>query len=165
MQRANYSTSSSFKKGTASGFAPVYGRLEYGLSKHVGIGVAFVYGVFNASVYREYSENGRTYRRYATDRVRLFNTNVFGTYHLGHIIKVKKLDPFVSIGVGINTVSHSNKTQADSMVVDKDYTVSPFLRAGARYYISTRGSLFADVGYDGKALMTIGASCIMNRKR
>jgi len=158
-QRQMYEVPVGFEKNSIGGFAPVYGRLEYGVSSHVSLGVAFVYGAFQANYSKLYEANGQTYRRNQADMVKIFSGNIFAAYHLGHLIHVKHLDPFIAVGLGNNTISHDNKPQGDSTLSVKEYSFSPFVRAGARYYLSKRGSLFGDIGYDNKALVTIGFSC------
>jgi hypothetical protein len=153
-----------FEKNNTSGFVPVYGRLEYGLTSHISLGVAFVYEVFQVNFYKLYEANGKTFRRSNTDQVNLFSGNLFGAWHFGDLLHVRRLDPFVTLGLGLNTLSYTHKPQGDSTVSTTEHTVSPFIRAGARYNLSKRGSLFADLGYDDKAVLTVGFSCRLNRK-
>ncbi|NDC42430.1 MAG: hypothetical protein EBZ77_12930 [Chitinophagia bacterium] len=141
----------------------MYGRLEYGVSRSVSLGIALVYDGYNAGFARLYESNGQTYKRHYNDFVKVFSGSLFAAWHFGKLTGSKKLDPFVTLGMGTNNISHSSKPMADSIGSAKEYSSSLFLRAGVRYYVSRRGSLFADLGIDNKAIATVGFSCSLEK--
>ncbi len=69
------------------------------------------------------------------------------------------LRPFIGLGLSLNNIKYSAHPEGDSTIVKIDHTVTPYLKAGARYYISDKFSLFADVGYDKQSVISIGFSC------
>ncbi len=157
--RSNYTVPSGFKLNNKTGFAPVFGRLEYGITDHVTVGAMFCYDVFYSNFYRIYQANGNEYKRYNTDRVRLLSGGVTAYYHFGQLIPVKKLDVFAGVGFSLNNLHHSALAQGDSTANITEHTVSPLVKVGARYYLSKKGSIFADAGYDRKAIFSLGFSC------
>ncbi len=157
--RKNYAVPTGFKMNNQTGFAPVFGRLEYGVGSNVTVGAMFCYDVFYSNFYKIYLANGNEYKRYNTDRVRLLSGGLAAYYHFARLIPVKKLDVFAGLGFSLNNVHHSAMPQGDSTANITDHTVSPMLKLGARYYLSKKGSFFADAGYDRKALFSLGFSC------
>lgn len=157
--RSNYTYPTGFRQGTISGFMPVYGRVEYAVSRKVSIGAMLVYDVFYNNYYQLYYGNGNTFSRNRKDKVRLFNYGLAGWYHFGSIIPVKNLDVYAGLGLTLNKITHSSLPQGDSTVATKENTASPYLKAGARYFISRSASVFADAGYDNHTIVNIGFSC------
>ena len=157
--RKNYSMPTGFQLENTSGFAPIYGALEYGLSKHVGIEAVLCYDAFYANISRLYTGTGGLYKRHYTDHVKLFSAGVAAYYHLGDLVPVKKLDVFGGLGIALNNARHSNLPQGDSLATVTDHFVSPQLRVGARYYITQRASVFLNAGFDRKSTVNFGFSC------
>lgn len=163
--RANYRVPTGFQQNNTSGFIPVYGRLEYGLTPTVSIGAVFSYDAFYSNYYQLFEANNNIYKRNGTDRVRVFSGGLSGYYHFGELIKVKRLDAYAGIGFSLNNISHSALPQGDSMVAVVQHTVSPSIKVGARYYLTNRGSIFADAGYDRQSVVSVGFSCrFLSRK-
>ena len=157
--RSSYSFPAGFIKSNTSGFSPVYARVEYGIDKHISIGVSFSYDVFYCNYNQVYQGFNQIFLRYKTDRVRIFSSGISGYYHFPEFMGVKKLETFAGIGLNLNNISHSSLPSGDSTVLIKDHTVSPCLKVGGRYYFSRWGSLFADAGYDKQCVISLGFSC------
>ena len=85
--------------------------------------------------------------------------------HLGNVIRVKRLDPFVGIGLSVNSIRYNAWPQGDSLSVRVDHTTDLYLKAGARYYISRKVSVYGDVGYDNHTIFSLGISCRFLNKR
>ncbi len=162
--RGNYTVPAGFSLNNKSGFAPVYGKLEYGVSNKVSLGATFCYDVFYANFYHLYQANGNEYKRYATDKFRSFSGGLAAYYHFKSLIPIKKLDVFAGVGFSLNNIQHSAMPQGDSTAGTTEHTVSPILKAGARYYLSNYGSLFADLGYDRATIFSLGFSCRFLKK-
>lgn len=157
--RSKYVVPSGFNLSNTTGFAPVYGTLEYGISDHVSIGANFYYDAFYSNFYKLYQAYGTEYKRYATDKVRVFSGGAICNYHFGNMIPIKKLDAFVGMGIALNNIHNTGKPQGDSTAIYTEHTVSPSIKAGVRYYLSKSGSLYANIGYDRKTIFSIGFSC------
>lgn len=158
--KADYNVPSGFAKGTVTGFAPVYARIEYGVSNRVSVafGAAFSTIHYNTTkIYQGY--NGPIYRN-AANKQRLFSGGIMAFYHFRSLFGSEKLDPFVGVGLSINNIKQSAYPQSDSTTtVQKTHTAMPFLKAGVRYYVSDIFSLYADAGYDKLSVASIGVSC------
>ncbi len=157
--RNNITMPAGFQKNNTSGFAPIYGRLEYGLSNTISLGALMSYDIFYDNFYQHFPVNGKIFERHNTDRVLVFSSGLSGYYHLGRILHSKKLDPFIGIGLTLNTIHHTAWPEGDSTATTANYTVSPSIKIGARYYITRKGSIFVDAGYDRQSVFSIGYSC------
>lgn len=157
--RKNYSVPAGYVLNNTSGIAPVYGRLEYGITDNVSVGAVFFHDVFYSNFFKIYTANGVEHKRYNTDRVRLISGGLAAYYHFSKLIPVKKLDAFAGVGLSLNNIRHSAMPQGDSTLTTVSHSVSPMLKIGARYYLSNRGSIFADLGYDRKSIFSLGFSC------
>ena len=147
-----------FQKNNISGFVPVYGRLEYALSSHMGLAASMVYDEFYANYYQLYTGNGKEFKRARTDMTTIYSGGLSLNYHFGHIIPVKKLDVFLTAGVLLNNIHHSAKPQGDSTISFVDREVTPVLRIGASYYISNKSSFMLDAGLDKHSVFSLGYS-------
>ncbi len=157
--RNNYSLPSGFSKGNTSGFVPVYVKLEYGLSNHVGLAATVAYDAFNYNFRQQFEGNNGTFNRNKTNAFRMFSSGLTAFYHLGDVIHVKRLDPFVGLGFTINNIRYSAYPQGDSTMVRTDHNAAIYLKAGTRYYISDKFSLYGDLGYDKHTIFSLGFSC------
>ncbi len=157
--RNNITLPTGFEKGNTTGIAPVYGRVEYGISNTIGIGAIISYDAFYNNFYQLYPGFGTAFKRYGTDKVVVFSAGIGCYYHFTQIIPVKKLDLYAGVGFSINSIHHSNQPQGDSTAKTVEPRVSPSLRVGARYYLYKSGSVFADLGYDRQSLFSLGFSC------
>lgn len=162
--RQEWSVPSGFEKNNTSGFTPIYGRLEYMTSRHVGIAATVVYNEYYANYYRLYTGNGQEYKRGKTDMTLVYSGGLSINYHLGSIIPVKKMDVFITGGFLLNSIHHSALPQGDSIVTVTDRSITPVLKAGVRYYISNRSSFIADAGYDKQSIFSLGYSCRFLKK-
>jgi len=162
--RHSYSLPSGFEKGNTSGFAPIYAKVEYGVSRDVSIAALFGYDAFQYNYGQEYTGNNGPFTRYVNNNTRVLSAGLVAFYHLGKVIPVKHLDPYVGIGLSLNNIRYGAQPQGDSIVVLYNHTVTPYLKAGARYYISSVYSVFADAGYDQHTIFDVGFSCRFFRK-
>ena len=162
--RSGYSYPAGFAKNNITGFVPVSGRIEYGVSSKVSIGVAFLYDAFTNNYYQQYQGNGKSFLRNQTDKVSILGAGLSAYYHLGDIVRVKRLDPFIGVGVMLNNYQQTAFPQGDSTTSRTEHPVTASLRIGARYYISNRAGLYADLGYEKQSLVNIGFSCRFFKK-
>lgn len=157
--RNDFSLPSGFEKNSTSGYANVAVKIDYGISRHISLAASFGYNAFVYNFSQLYTGYNGTIRRYKANNFRMFNIGIIGYYHFGSFIKVNRLDPFVGIGLSLNNARYSAYPQGDSTLIRLDHTITPYLKAGARYYISDRFSVFADAGYEKQAMLTLGFSC------
>ena len=157
--RSAYSVPGTFEKGNTAGFLPIYAKGEYGVSDRLSLAVTAAYSVLYFNSFHLYTGYYGPIKRYSTDKFRYFSGGLTAYYHLGHVLHVKRLDPFIGVGASINNIQHSALPQGDSVVKFKSHAVMPYLKAGARYYASDKVALFADVGYDKLSIFSIGFSC------
>lgn len=162
--RSDYSLPAGYQKGNTSGFAPVCARLEYGLYEHVGLALHLGYDAFQYNFGQVYQGYNGPFTRYRTNKVRIWSGGVAGYYHLNKVIKVGRLDPFIGVGLSLNNIRYNGMPQGDTLVTKTTHTVTPFLKAGARYYISDKFSIYGDIGYEKQCIGSIGFSCRFFRK-
>ena len=160
----DYSLPSGYYKNNTSGYTLVNTKLEYFLGPQISLAATFGYDAFIYNFSQIYSGNNGNFFRYKTDKFRLFNGGITGFYHLGRLIQIKRLDPFIGVGISLNNIRHSAYPQGDSAVVKVTHIATPYFKAGARYYISDKFSLFADVGYDRQSIFNLGFSCRFSKK-
>ena len=165
MYRYNYSVPSGFAKGNTSGFVPVYLKFEYGFTSNISLAATMGYDAFIYNFKQNYIGNNGPFTRYKTNNTRIFSGGITAFYHIGRFIPIKHLDPFIGIGISLNNIRYGSFPQGDSTVIKLDHTVTPYLKAGTRYYISNKFSLFADFGYDQQSIFSLGASCRFLPKR
>lgn len=162
--RSDYPLPATFEKGNTAGFLPIYAKGEYGVSDRVSLAATAAYNVLYFNSFHLYTGYYGPIKRYTTDKFRYFSGGLIAYYHLGHILNVKRLDPFIGIGASISNMKHSALPQGDSVVETKVHAVLPYLKAGARYYASDKVALFADLGYDKLSVFSIGFSCRFGSK-
>ena len=157
--RQYYAKPHGYNMKNTSGFAPLYLKLEYGLYKHTSIAINIGYDAFSNNYNQDYIGNNGPFTRYRTNNTRIWSVGISANYHLEEYIHIRHLDPFIGVGVSLNNIRYSAFPQGDSSVIKFDHTVSPCLKAGARYYISGKFSLFGDVGYDQQSIFSVGFTC------
>jgi hypothetical protein len=157
--RHYYSIPSGFEQSNTSGFTPLYAKVEYGITEHVGLAGSFGYDAFVYNYNQLYDSYNGIIRRYRTDRFRLLSGGLAVVYHFKPLSAVPHLHPFIGAGFAVNNIRHSAFPQGDSTVVWKEHTVSPTLKAGVRYYISDQFSVYGDVGCDKQSIFSLGFSC------
>ena len=162
--RTGFSVPKGFEKNNTSGFAPIYGKLEYGVSSNMSLGLTVSYDGYFGNYYQLYTANGRDYKRYRSDKTDIYSAGLSAYYHFGKIIPIKRLDVFVGVGFLINNEHHSAQPQGDSTVKLTERNITPSLKAGVRYYVASKSSLFADFGYDKSSLFCVGYSCRFMKK-
>lgn len=163
--RQYYELPAGFEKSNTSGFVPIYARLEYGLSEHWGLAATFGYDGFVYNYNQLYEGYNGTIRRYRTDKFRLFSGGLAAYYHFKPLSSVPRLHPFLGVGLALNNIRHSALPQGDSTVGAATHTITPVLKAGARYFISDQFSVYADAGYDKQTIFSVGFSCSFFRKK
>lgn len=165
--RTDYSVPAMYQKSDVSGFAPIYGRAEYAVSKYFGLGATFSYDAFYAAYYQIIEKNGSVavYKRNHTDKVTVFGAGLNLYYHLGNVIKSKKLDPYISAGFALNKITHDAAPATDTIQASTLRTVSPSLRVGVRYYFTPIASFMVDAGYDKQSYCTVGFACRFPKKK
>ena len=157
--KQSYTLPAGFQKNNTSGFTPVYAKLDYGLGENFSMALAVGYDAFTYNFYQDYTGNNGPFTRYKADEFRLFSVGLTAFYHLGKVIRVNRLDPFVGAGLSINNIRYSAYPQGDSLATIIKHSVTPYLKVGARYYISDKFSLFGDLGYDKQSILSLGFSC------
>ncbi|MCW3120677.1 MAG: hypothetical protein JWQ38_169 [Flavipsychrobacter sp.] len=157
--RQDFNLPAGFEKNNVSGYALFYGKLEYGVGENISIAAAAGYDAFVYNYSQLYSGYGGPVKRYKADHFRIFSGGLIGYYHLGKKIRVKNLDPFIGVGFYLNNIRHSELAQSDSTTkVSLQHNGTPYIKVGARYYITPKFSLFADVGYDQQSIFSVGMS-------
>ncbi|MBX2905306.1 MAG: hypothetical protein KF744_04660 [Taibaiella sp.] len=162
--RDEYSLPATFEKGNTAGFLPIYAKGEYGVSNKVSLAVTAAYNVLYFNSFHLYPGYYGPIRRYTTDKFRYFSGGLTAYYHLGSVLNVNRLDPFIGVGAVINNIKNSALPQGDSVVEIKKHSITPYLKVGARYYASDKVALFADAGYDKLSIFSIGFSCRFGSK-
>ena len=157
--RQNYSLPAGFSKGGISGFAPFFAKVEYGLTRNISLGATFCYDAFIYNNLQDYTGNNGPFTRYRTNNTRILNGGITAFYHFGKILHSRQVDPFIGAGLSLNNIRYHAYPQGDSTAIKINHTVTPYIKAGARYYITDQFSLFGDAGYDKQAIITIGFSC------
>jgi len=146
--RQNYSLPSGFQKSNTSGFAPFSAKLEYGFYKHISAAVMVGYDAFIYNFKQDYIGNNGPFTRYETSTARIWSGGLAAFYHFNNYVHIRQLDPFIGAGLYLNNIRYSAFPQGDSTLTKYDHTVTPYLKAGFRYYISDKFSVSGDVGYD-----------------
>jgi hypothetical protein len=163
--RQNYIVPRGYEKDNTSGFVPFYAKLEYGIGKHISLGATFAYDAFVYNLKQDFMGNNGPFARYKPNKTRIFSGGLTAFYHLDRHIHIRNLDPFIGLGLSLNNIRYSAYPQADSTTkIRIDHTVTPYVKAGARYYITNQVSLFGDVGYDKQSIFSLGFSCRFLRR-
>jgi hypothetical protein len=158
LYRRDYEMSTGFEKDNTTGFLPLNAKLEYAFNNRWGIAASFSYDNFQYNFNQLYTGYNGPIRRPRANTMRLYSGGLIAYYHLHKVIRVRNLDPFVGVGIALNNISYSAWPQGDSTVTRKEHTATPYLKAGARYYISNNFSVFGDVGYEKQCLVSVGFS-------
>jgi hypothetical protein len=157
--RQNYSLPEGYLKNNTSGFAPIYGKLEYGVSNHISLGATISYDQFSYNFRQSYTGNTGSFTRNQTDNFKLLSGGLSACYHFGYLFHSRVFDPFLGVGISLNNVRYSAYPQGDTSVTRLSHPVTVSLRAGLRYYVSPQCSFFADAGYDKQSIVSVGMSC------
>jgi hypothetical protein len=161
--RDNYSLPQGFEKNNVSGFLPLYAKLEYGITHHTGLAATFGYDAFIINYNQLYQGHDGMVKRYRSNAVTTLSAGASLFYHVVPFERIKRVDPFVGLGFSLNNVRQSAHPQGDSIVAIRENLISPYIKAGVRYYLSYNFSLFADAGYDKRSIVTLGASVRMGK--
>ena len=162
--RSSFSVPAGYEKGMTTGFTPIYLKLEYGLGKNISLAASLSYSALRYNYYQLVNGWAGQVKRNKENRFSVLSEGIIAYYHLGNIIHVKHLDPFVGVGMSLNNIRHTAFPQGDSTIEKTDFTVSPYIKAGARYFLSDKCSIFGDVGYDNQSVFSLGFTCRFFRK-
>lgn len=157
--RSDYEVPAGFEKGIVTGFTPIFAKAEYAASNRFSLALT---AAFSTIIYHNsqlYPGFGGMIMRGRANKFKMFSGGITAFYHLGHIIHVKNLDPFIGVGINLNNLSYSAHPQGDSTVMKTSHTATAYAKIGARYYISNKFSVFADAGYDKLSMVSVGVSC------
>lgn len=155
----DFSVPAGFQLKNATGSIPFIVTAEYLLNRQVGIGAVMETSTYWGNYYQLFYSGGNTYYRSHSNQVNTLAFGLYASYHLGKYIKVKRLDPYVSLGVMSLSSQQDRKPQGDSIVSTTDRNVNLYARLGARYYISKRAAFYADFGISKQAIATVGFTC------
>jgi hypothetical protein len=161
LANAYYSPSMVYNEGN-TGFAPIYARVEYGITEKLGIAATFGYDDFvhnyDQQVYGTYY--GTLHLR-GTEKLRVLSSGIASVYYFRPLSFVPRLYPFISIGVGINHLrfeGYQKGPSSSAVEAGEGYTVTPVLKVGARYFISDQFGIYGDAGYDKLGIFSLGFS-------
>jgi hypothetical protein len=157
--RSGYAVPVGFEKGNVTGFAPVFAKLEYAASNHLSLAATASYGSLYFNTLQLYTGYNGPIKRFRTNKFRVFSGGLTAYYHLGHMLNVKRLDPFVGLGINLNNIKESAFPDGDTTYIKTSHSATPYLKLGARYFVSDKVSIFADAGYDKLSMITLGFSC------
>ena len=138
---------------TSSGFGPINFKYEHALTDQIGLGASVSF-----LTYKNAWETGSGFEE--VYKGSLFALLVRGNYHFA---TGDKLDPYVGIGIGYMGLNFEYYND-DPDYVDDGFSFdfgSPFGYSGsigARYYFTDMLGAYAEIGWDGLALMQIGLS-------
>ncbi|HEY4787952.1 MAG TPA: hypothetical protein VIH57_17985 [Bacteroidales bacterium] len=134
-----------YASGASSSFPPLSASFEYGVKEGVGPGVIGIGGLlgYTSAKYNDFGFNWRT--SYTVIGVR-------GSYHLVDL--ADKLDAYGGIMLGYSIVSSSGDFGTYS-TASSGANFGIF--AGARYYLSDKFALMAELGY-GFAILNVGVA-------
>lgn len=134
------------------GIGPLYLKYEHGfLRDEIGLGghIAF------SNSWVKYSNGSTSY----TDNVVAFSAALKGFYHFNKLIPVDKLDVYA--GVGLSFWNRVYRYDSDYNGLRPDYNdtaIYPVLQVGARFYVTSKIGLYAEVGYDQMSTANIGVT-------
>lgn len=156
--RNDYTVPAGFERNSVTGFLPMIGKIEYGIGRHTGLAATFGYDAFMVNYYQLYQGHEGTIRRYKSNRVQILSAGVSMFYHILPYERIDRWDPFVGLGFSLNNITQHGYPQGDSSIFLTEHSVTPYLKAGVRYYITYNLGLFAEAGYDQRSVASFGAS-------
>jgi outer membrane protein W len=162
--RNYYNVPQAFEKGNPTGFNTLYGKVEYGLSKKLGLSANFAYDAFQYNLSHVYTTFNGTITRPVAANTRVFGAGLAAWYHFGNHSTGKRFDPFVGVGLSLNNIRYGAYPEGDSTLIRQEHVIAPVVKAGVRYFISDAFSLYADAGFDKQTICSIGFSCRFFRK-
>ena len=163
--RLNYDMPSGFEKNNVTGYPPLYAKVEYGAGKHISLAASFGYDGVQYNFFQLYKGyNNEIIRRYKTNNLNLYSYGLIAYYHFDRIAHSKRLDPFLGLGLSINSLRYSAYPQGDSTIIKTDHFASPYLKVGAKYYVTDHIGLFGDIGYDKECILSLGVTARFFKK-
>ena len=163
--RHYYTLPPAFRESNTTGFSPFYGKIEYGTGNRISIAACFAYDAFVNNFNQVYQGYNGPILRYKTNNTRIFGGGLTAYYHFGKMAAGKRLDPFIGVGLSLNNIRYGAFPEGDSTSIKLEHTISPVLRAGARYYITDVFSVYGDIGFDKLSIFSLGASCRFFREK
>lgn len=153
------------------GFGPVFAKVEYGVTKLIGLGVAVGYqsiGVSDTYLYQESTYNSTTgnyeYHTYEeVEKLQYTSLSVAARINF-HFGTGKRLDPFAGVGVGYSHKQYvfsytTNNPNGLQSTPDTYSGIFPFyfgITAGVRYYFTPNIGIYGEVGFDKWSLIQGG---------
>lgn len=162
--RDEYRVPPSFEKGNITGFAPIFIRGEYAVSQRVSIGATFNHSLLYFNSFRLYPSFNGPVKRLTSDQFRVFGIGLSAWYHFKTFFNVPGLQPFIGIGANLNNERHTALPEGDSTVRFRTHTVTPLIKAGVRYYLSDKVSVYGDAGFDKFNVVSLGITCRFDRR-
>jgi len=128
-----------------SGFPPAYFKYEHGFMRdEIGIGGHFSMGWGSF----DNDNNSKTNFTAVSVGALMF-------YHFNKLISLKTLDLYVGAGLGYRHIAYTTNDAATPKH-DPDDDILGIIRLGARYYVNSKFSFFAETGYDGMSAVNMG---------
>ncbi len=163
--RLNYDMPSGFEKNNVTGYPPLYAKIEYGVGRHFSLAASFGYDGVQYNFFQLYKGyNNEIIKRYKTNDLNLYSYGLIGYYHFNHLVHSKRFDPFLGLGFSINSLRYSAYPQGDSTFIKTDHFASPYLKVGAKYYVTDHIGLFGDIGYDKECILSLGVTARFFKK-
>lgn len=156
--RNDYNVPAGYERSGISGFVPINAKIEYGVGHHVGLAATFGYDAFILNYFQLYHGHDDIIKRYKTNRIQILSAGASLFYHVLPYERINKVDPFVGVGFSLNNITQGGYPQGDSSVRRVEHSLTPYLKAGVRYYVTYNFGLFAEAGYDRRSVASFGAS-------
>lgn len=141
------------------GIGPAFLKIEYGLSKLIGLGAVIGYSdvsVIETNTYDSYNYTTSTYNTYHDKFIYKYTSLSIGARLNFHFATGKKLDPYAGIGAGYSRKEHkfSFSTDNPNQLTPTPVTFNAYfpvyfgITAGLRYYFTPNIGLYGEVGFD-----------------
>jgi opacity protein-like surface antigen len=153
------------------GLGPAFLKVEYGVTKLIGLGAAIGYQSINVSdtySYQESTYNSTTgmyeYHNYEDVEKLTYTSLSIGARINFHFGTGKKLDPYAGVGVGYSQKQYkftytTNNPRGISTTPETYSGIIPFyfgITAGMRYYFTPNIGIYGEVGFDKWSLIQGG---------
>lgn len=149
-----FSNNSNFK---SLGYDPIHGRLEFGLSDKIGIGISLNYNMYGGTwegvIWNNSWGSGVTETQNVKKKIYSLSGLIRFNYH---VFTTGKLDPYFSFGAGFRANWKKYNSNPSEFVKKNelhsgDYGISELPAAfetvaGMRYYISPKFAIYMEMG-------------------
>lgn len=141
------------------GIGPAFLKVEYGLSKLIGLGAVIGYSdvsVIETETYQSYNYVTSTYNTYHDKYIYKYTSLSVGARLNFHFATGTKLDPYAGIGAGYSRKEHKMSFSTDNpnqgtptpITFNGYFPVYFGITAGLRYYFTPNIGLYGEVGFD-----------------